>query len=202
MTRIFQRPPTPETMRADPFGYCDYDNRAQRALADLLEGIADSLPDATDRASAALAAGLLRSAIARHDAIEEQGLFPLIEARAPLGTPLRRAVAIARREHGEAIGRAIELAEELDELTRTGRARNPESLGFMLRAFFDGLRRHMDWADATIYPQARELLTPEDLVTLGVRLAGIALREGFHERHGLAVIEGGARPERRHALSS
>ncbi|MGF1658224.1 MAG: hemerythrin domain-containing protein [Rubrimonas sp.] len=179
-------------MRADPFGYFDYDNRAQRALADMLEGIADSLPDEINRASAALAAGLLRSAIAHHDAIEEQALFPLIEARAPLGASLRRAVAIARREHGETIGRAIELAEELDALARTGRARNAESLGFMLRAFFDGLRRHMDWAEATIHQQARDLLTREDLVTLGIRLAAIAAREGVRERGGFAVIEGGA----------
>lgn len=179
-------------MRGDPFGYYDYDNRAQRALADLLEGIADSLPDEINRASAALAAGLLRTAVAHHDAIEEQGLFPLIEARAPIGAPLRRAVAIARREHGETIGRAIELAEELDALARTGCARNAESLGFMLRAFFDGLRRHMDWAEATIYPQARDLLTRDDLATLGVRLAAICAREAPRERGAFAVIEGGA----------
>ncbi len=194
MTRIFHDPPTPGETRADPFAYLDYDNRAQRALADLLEAIADSLPDDVDRARCALAAGLLRTAIEHHDAIEERGLFPLIEARCPPDDPLQRAIAIARREHGETIGRAIELAEELDALARSGRARNAESTGFMLRAFFDALRRHVDWAEATICAQARGLLTQDDCAELGARLAMLARNANARERSGLIVIEGDRPP--------
>jgi hypothetical protein len=54
------------------------------------------------------------------------------------------------------VGRAIELADELEALADSGRARNPDALGFMLRAFFDGLRRHLDWMDVTIMPAARD----------------------------------------------
>jgi hemerythrin-like domain-containing protein len=140
----------------NPLAYLAHDHATQRALADLLEGVADGLPDGVDRRAAALGAHSLRMLAARRWALEEQALFPLIESRAPDGAPARRAIAIARREHRETAGRAIELADELEALAAIGRARNPDALGFMLRAFFDGLRRHLDWMDATIMPAARD----------------------------------------------
>jgi hemerythrin-like domain-containing protein len=149
--------------RGDPLAYLAHDHATQRALADLLEGVADGLPDATDRRAAALGAHSLRMLAARRWALEEQALFPLIERLAPAEAPARRAIAIARREHRETAGRAIELAEELEALAATGRAPNPDALGFMLRAFFDGLRRHLDWMDAAVMPAALEGLAEAPL---------------------------------------
>jgi hemerythrin-like domain-containing protein len=186
---LFHRPPHPEAMREDPIGYLEYDHAAQRALADLLETIADGLPWEVNRAGAAFAASLLRRSAARHAALEDEALFPLLEARAR-DEVTRAAIAIARREHGDAAGRAIELAEELDVLAARGAARNAESLGFMLRAFFDGHRRHLDWVEAAILPQARRVFGPEDLAELGERLADLAEGDRLRDWAGLAVIDG------------
>lgn len=186
---LFQRPPHVEAIREDPLGYLDYDHGAQRALADLLETIADGLPFDVSRAGAALAASLLRRSAARHAALEDEALFPLLESRAH-DEITRAAIAIARREHGDAAGRAIELAEELDLVATTGRARNAESLGFMLRAFFDGQRRHLDWVEAAIMPQARRVFGPHDIAQLGERLVDLAETERLRDWAGLAVIEG------------
>jgi hemerythrin-like domain-containing protein len=184
--QLFQRPPGEAAVRADPFVLLDYDHKAQRALADLLEQIADSLPDEVNRAAAALAAKQIRTLHARHARIEDECVFPLLESRCDAEVT-RRAIAIARREHEDAEGRAIELAEELDALAATGRAINAEGLGFMLRAFFDALRRHLDWVDAAILPQAREKLSEGDRDRLAERLVTIAAGAGAC---GLAVIEG------------
>lgn len=189
-TRIFRHAPDPKSARHDPLAFLEYDHKAQRALADLLESVADSLPDAVNQASAALAASLLRDSVVRRSTLEEAALFPLIEAQMPAGSPVRRAVGLARREQRDCAGRAIELAEELDLLASRGRARNADALGFMLRAFFDGLRRHLDWIDIAILPHAREALSAVDISTLGAQFA--ALRDTSHRGSwvGLAVIEG------------
>jgi hemerythrin-like domain-containing protein len=187
--KVFQRVPSEAAVRADPFVLLDYDHSAQRALADLLEGVADSLPDDVNRAAAALGAALLRSSHARHAEIEDKALFPLLESRCTAETT-RRAVAIARREHVEAAGRVVELAEALEALAQEGRAANAEGLGFMLRAFFEGLRRHLDWVDAAILPQARDKLSDEDRAVLAARLAAIITAEGGRRAGGFAVIDG------------
>jgi hypothetical protein len=164
-----------ETLLADPLGFVAADHRARRALADLLESLADQLPDDADETAAARAAALLRGPLARDAALEDEALFPVYAARVA-DPSAGRCVEIARREQREIAGRAIELADELDRLAEGGRARNPESLGFMLRAFFDGLRRQEDWVEAAIMSQARSALTPTDLAALGARLAALAAR--------------------------
>lgn len=139
----------------DALARLGYDHKAQRSLADLLEALADSLPDEVHRGSAELAAGLLREMTGRSDTWPAQAVFARIERGLPADSPVRRGIALARREKTECDGRAIELAEELDALAETGRARNPDALGFMLRAFFDGLRRHIDWIEVAILPHAQ-----------------------------------------------
>lgn len=192
-TRIFRDAPDPAMMRDDPLAYLEYDHKAQRALADLLEALADSLPDGVNPAAAALAASLLRDSLQRRAALEEATLFPLLEARSGALSPICRAVTLARREYNHSAGLAIELAEELDELAASGRVTNPEALGFMLRAFFDGLRRHLDWVDVAILSHLREALSPGDVVALGVRFQ--SLRDTAHLARwaGLALVSGAAR---------
>ena len=48
----------------DPLAYLAHDHATQRALADLLEGVADGLPDGADRRAAAL--GMTRSGYIAH----------------------------------------------------------------------------------------------------------------------------------------
>jgi hypothetical protein len=186
---VFQRPPSAEALRADPFSYLDYDHSAQRALADLLETIADSLPDCVNRAAASLAAAQLRAAPERHKRIEEEALFPILERCCP-DAAVSRTLDVARREHEDSGGHAVELAEALDELAEQGFAANPESLGFMLRAFFDGLRRHMDWVDAAILPRARAALSEADVARFGAVLAKVVASDAPLSAAGLSVIDG------------
>jgi hypothetical protein len=186
---FFQRPPSDLALRADPFAYVDYDHSTQSALADLLENLADSLPDCVNRAAAALAAGQLRSAPHRHALIEETALFPAIEACCAR-RDMSRAMEAARREHEETAGDAIELAEALDALAEQGCAENPESLGFMLRAYFEGVRRHLRWVEAAIVEPARRNMDGDAVSDFSRRLGETLAQTGEAGPAGLTVIDG------------
>ena len=188
--KLCRRPWPPEAIRADPLGFMAEDRAAQRALADLLEEIADALPTTANRSAAALAAARLRRLAAQAQPAEETALFALIEAHAPVEVGARHVVAIARREGALLAGLAIELADALDGLAREGRSGEAEALGYMLRACFDAIRRRLDWMEAVILPQARALLTPLETRDLGDHLAAIAARQSLRVRSGLAVIDG------------
>lgn len=111
-------------------------------LCDQLESIADSLPDQVDRLLCLRVAGRLVPLMRQAHRFEEELLFPLVEA------------AWAAHEHTTTIGRlksehvydecsAEEITEELLRIGHGHGVRNPEAFGFMLRAFFDPVRRHL-----------------------------------------------------------
>lgn len=187
--RLCRRPWSPEAIRSDPFGFMAEDRAAQRALADLLEDLADALPAAASRPAAALASARLRRLAAQSPSAEEVALFSALEAHATAGAA-RQVIAIARREGALLAGLAIELAEALDTLARDGAAHESEALGYMMRACFEGMRRRIDWIEAVILPQARALLTPVETRDLGDYFASTASRLAPHARSGLAVIDG------------
>ncbi len=195
---LCRRPWSPDAIRSDPLGFMAEDRAAQRALADLLEDLADALPAAVSRPAAALAAARLRRLAAQAPSPEETALFMLIETHAPADAAARQVVAIARREGALLAGLAIELAEALDALAHRGAAPESEALGYMMRACFDGMRRRLDWLEAVILPQARAALTPMETRDLGEHLAAIAARQSLRVRCGLAVIDGArAAPSRK-----
>lgn len=191
-TKVFREERHGGGLPDDPFGYLEYDHKAQRGVADLLEAIADSLPDGVRPATATLAASLLRDSVQRRVALEEEAFVPLIDRRFGPGSTQERALELARRDRQETVGRAIELAEELDILAIQGEVTNPDALGFMLRAYFDGLRRHLDWVEVAILNDLRVSVSPDDLAALGAQL--LALRESARIARwsGLTlVVDGG-----------
>ena len=138
----------------------------QLELCDLLECLADSLPDRFSRGIACVAASLLRQSFDTHQRLEEAKLFPLLRRRAAQGSPIALIVDRLEDEHAADQDLASELADELQLLADTGIARNPEMLGFMLRGFFQSQRRHIGWESTVLLPLARQTLQEEDLVEL------------------------------------
>lgn len=173
--------PEAQAARHDPLGWLAHDRAGQRGLADLLERVADGLPDAPDRLAARLAATLLRSGFRESAAAGELALLAAVERGRPCAAA---AAAVARRDHAARCGEAVELAEALDLLAAPGSPQNPEALGLMLRAFFDGLRRRLDWIEATLAPAA-ERLDAREITRLGVRLGALAETGGLRSWPGL-----------------
>ncbi|HEV7251698.1 MAG TPA: hemerythrin domain-containing protein [Mesorhizobium sp.] len=124
--------------------------RAHQETLDLcrsLEAIADGLPR-LDRLQCLRAANRLVPLLKASHAYEEEVVFPAFEAARPPAA----AVGRLKTEHLEDECAAEELTEVLFRLGHGGRLENPEALGFMLRAFFNALRRHIAFERHHILP--------------------------------------------------
>ena len=150
----------------DPLALIEEDHALQLELCDLLECLADSLPDRFNRALARSAAAILRQGVDAHLQLEEAKLFPLLRRRAAKGSCIEAVIARLEAEHLADQDLAHELADELQLLADTGIARNPEMLGYMLRGFFESQRRHIEWENTVLLPLARQTLELEDMAEL------------------------------------
>src|SRR5215467_5214598 len=162
--------PQPATPRhicgsPDPLALLEEDHAIQLELCDLLECIADCLPQ-VDREIARPAVAILRRGIASHLELEEVMLFPLLRRRAPATSPINAIVDQLEAEHASDASFAAELADELQLMVDAGRVRNAEMLGYMLRGFFERQRRHIEWETSVLLPLARQTLRPSDLAAL------------------------------------
>ncbi|MBI2717609.1 MAG: hemerythrin domain-containing protein [Rhizobiales bacterium] len=142
----------------------------QMQVCDAMERIADGLPDEVDRRLAAHVASCLHYDLPLHHRDEDEGLFPLLRARAEaadaIDTILDRLVA----EHDLDTDFADEIAEPLDLLARGVKVANAEMVGYMLRGFFERYRRHVRWEDTLVMPLARLRLTSADLDQLARKM--------------------------------
>lgn len=120
------------------------------ALCDALEAIADSLPEVDRHACLFIAESLLPVMREAH-AYEEDSVFPAYASDARREATVHRLKA----EHVEDEAAAEDLTETLLYVGHGGQVDNPEALGFMLRALFEGLRRHVAFEREHVMPLAR-----------------------------------------------
>lgn len=121
-------------------------------LCDELEAIADSLPLYVDRFTCLNVASQLLPALRQSHRYEEQVLFPAFERGEESNVQIRRSVQRLRAEHIYDEGAAEEITDALMWIGRGGDIANPEALGFMLRAFFDTVRRHIAFEREHLFP--------------------------------------------------
>jgi hemerythrin-like domain-containing protein len=115
----------------------------QLQLCSELEDIADSLPATVDRQKCIDAARMLGPLIKGLHHYEDTVLFPTLESRLKPLPDLEKTLARLRFEHFEDECFAEELAERL-LLLGSGRGDvNMEATGYMLRGFFEAVRRHI-----------------------------------------------------------
>lgn len=137
---------------------------ADRAHADMLrlchdlEQIADSLPNMIDRRLCLIVAAQIVPLVQTSHAYEEAHVFPAFVAKTatlPLcnSTPVHLAsIRRLKAEHIEDECAAQDLAEMLRPIGYGIAVENPEALGFMLRAFFEAMRRHIAFEREHILP--------------------------------------------------
>lgn len=120
------------------------------ALCDDLESIADGLPHKVERALCLSIAARIVPMLKHSHAYEEEVVFPAFAAASPpVGdVSIRRLKA----EHVEDECAAQDLADVLFAIGHGSPIDNPEALGFMLRAFFEALRRHIAFEREHVMP--------------------------------------------------
>ncbi len=133
----------------------EQEHSAEICLCDLLERLADALPEPLDTEIAPTGVATLRSCVRRHIVLEENYLYPMLLKRAKKGEFNEDLFALISREHASDESHAYEAADEMEEALSRGRVTQPERLGYMLRCFFEARRRHIAWENAVIIPLAR-----------------------------------------------
>lgn len=118
-------------------------HRTQLALCDDLEAIADSLPRQVVAHDCVHAAKNLGKLIRDVHAYEERTLFPALQVRFADSPGISAAIDRLKFEHLADECYADDLAEKLIDLGNGAANINMEALAYMLRGFFDALRRHI-----------------------------------------------------------
>ncbi len=158
--------PSPNCWLVDPIALLDEDNALRLDLCDLLEHIADGLPENATPQLAHLAFAAIERGWANHVAFEEEALFPILHRYGPDDPDLTAGLNQLAAEHASDAGLDQEIVDTLHDLARGGPPRNPEMVGYLLRAHFVPMRRHILWENAFLIPAARRLLSDDDIATL------------------------------------
>jgi hypothetical protein len=118
-------------------------------LCSELEAIADDLPSRVDRLQCLAVASSLVPLLRECHRFEEEAVFP--------GLALTRGgeaiVARLKVEHLEDDCAAADVSETLLACGHGGEIDSPEAFGYMLRALFESIRRHIAFERDYILPQ-------------------------------------------------
>ena len=116
---------------------------AQLTLCSALEEIADSLPANINRQKCIYAAKSLIPLINGVHRYEEEALFPMLATKGHNDGELAESIARLKFEHVEDECFAEELTDTLNRLGKGDATVNAEAAGYMLRGFFESIRRHI-----------------------------------------------------------
>lgn len=122
------------------------------ALCNDLEKIADGLPHKVERALCLSIAERIVPMLKSSHAYEEEVVFPAFAAAAASPALVGASIRRLKAEHVEDEGAAQDLADVLFAIGHGSAIDNPEALGFMLRAFFEALRRHIAFEREHVMP--------------------------------------------------
>lgn len=127
----------------DPLVAIERAHAGLHGLCDLLEQVADSIPERIDPATCAGLGDTLLPLLRDIHQFEEDVLYPLAVHRLGATQQIRSTITRLQYEHCEDLCFAEELSEALCDLGRGKAPENPEATGYMLRGFFEALRRHI-----------------------------------------------------------
>ncbi|MGI9356252.1 MAG: hemerythrin domain-containing protein [Rhizobiaceae bacterium] len=128
----------------------------QHSLCVRLEAIADGLPRKIDRQECLMLARDIYPAIKEAHDFEESELFPYLQRYAATDE-LLDGLERLRFEHWEDEAYAEEISEALGRIGRGGPVRDAEKISWMLRGFFDGVRRHIAFETDHLLPILKSL---------------------------------------------
>jgi hemerythrin-like domain-containing protein len=138
----------------DPIAALRKAHKDHLLLCDRLEEIADSLPDAINRQKCMYAARALGPMIGGVHRFEEDVVFPMIAERLKADETIETTLNRLRFEHCEDECFAEELTEALYAMGSGNPDINIEAVGYMLRGFFEAMRRHIAFESELLLPMS------------------------------------------------
>lgn len=163
--------PRPELVPIVPLEYvADHARRVAR-MCDMLEAIADELPNKAKPFWNEVTQ-LCTTIIPRHYDEVTQLLMPVLRRRTKGAVECEAVLSRLQAEYWEERARLPELTELLtDAVGKDAHRLSADALGYALRGFFDAIRRQSQWETEVLLPLASRHLTQEDLDQLARELA-------------------------------
>jgi iron-sulfur cluster repair protein YtfE (RIC family) len=130
---------------------------AQARVCDELEDLADRLPDSVDSQSCLRTAQQLLPIVKTAHDFEDNILFPLLETQTRYMAEMQNTIERLRFEHWGDQEFAEDVRHALREFVRQREKANIDSLAWMLRGFFEGMRRHIAFDREYLLPIVRSV---------------------------------------------
>jgi hemerythrin-like domain-containing protein len=124
----------------------------QAKLCEKLEEVADRLPDDADKQDCLQLAQALVPLVKRAHDYEEKTVFPWLILAGGADDSLRGSIERLRFEHIGDEEFSTDLSQALRSYVTDPANCNTESLAWMLRGFFEGMRRHIAFEREHILP--------------------------------------------------
>ena len=163
----------PAELRPDPLRFLQNRYQDELALCDELEAIADSLPHAVNKLDCLDAVNRIRTCGRVHSEYDTKCLFPLLRKRAGVSAGLFSKLDRLEHQHMDDEDWASEIADTLESLVAGSHRLEPETIAYMLRGYFQGLRRHIAFEQDIVLPIASATLNGTDLKLLEDRIAEV-----------------------------
>ncbi|MDY8109830.1 hemerythrin domain-containing protein [Fulvimarina sp. 2208YS6-2-32] len=126
----------------------------QERLCDQLEAVADELPNGVCWLRCDRLASSLGLAVRKAHRFEEERIFPLLSKGANADDGIVQSIARLEWEHMEDESYADEIAEAISmRRLQTLETSRSEGLGYMLRGFFESMRRHIAFERECVLPR-------------------------------------------------
>jgi hypothetical protein len=155
---------------ANPLDLIERQHAGQESLCEALEEIADCLPGKIDAALMARAVAGLSHDLPLMQRDMNEGLFPLLHAHCLSEDRIDDILPRLQVEKTTDLSFAGEIIEALGAMAGGAPIKNPNTLGYMLRGFFESYRRHLHWEKTVILPIARKRLGEGAIRELGDKM--------------------------------
>ncbi len=174
--------PSDEIEGPDPLDLILMEHAEHEKLCDLLEEIADSLPNDVDKEKVLQAVDKLKLELPLHHRVEEEALFPILEKYSNPKDNVADIVGRLSEEHVVDESFADELVEILELLSAGHPVEDANTFGYMLRGFFENYRRHINWENNVVLPLARRRLPAKGLQELYSTMKNLKQHPHAHNR--------------------
>ncbi len=167
------------SVSTDPLSVIVQNRNTQRTICDNLEQIADQLGGPVDHDLCLSVLQRLENDLPLYH-LDEELFFSVLCSQDENDQTLAKFAELATAEHRINETYFFELAEPLSDIGAGGECYNINTVGYMLRCCFEGLRRHLNWEDVVLVSGRLETITEPGLKTLE---AGLARNRSMSLRH-------------------
>ena len=127
-------------------------HQKQLELCKRLEQLADTLPDKFDKQECLSISWQIYPIVREAHKYEEEVLFPILSGKQTNPSSVDKSLERLKFEHWEDESSAEDISLSLRQMVSEPASANVEKVAYMLRGFFEGLRRHIAFETDHLLP--------------------------------------------------